>query len=86
MTKVRANTVYRFIPNTLDRLMPEHYSATSGQLVRVINLPGAPKANTMGQAHIEDASTREFLGMVSVHSLQPLPRPAHQVLLKGASK
>jgi hypothetical protein len=53
----------------VDRLMPQHYSARAGQRVRVVQLPGAPKPNTMGHCHIADAASGDFLGMVSVWSL-----------------
>ena len=68
--KVRAGSVYLFNPNLFDTLMPEHYTAVPGQSVRVVNLPGAPKCNTMGQCHIEDADTGDFLGMCAVNSLE----------------
>jgi len=67
--RVRVNSVYTFTPCLLDIAMPQHYSATKGQRVRVVNLPGAPPANTMGQCHIVDAETDTFLGMVSTASL-----------------
>lgn len=67
--KVRANAVYVFRPAGYDVSMPEHYTAANGQRVRVINLPSAPRCNTFGHCHIEDAKTREFLGMVSTASL-----------------
>jgi hypothetical protein len=67
--KVRVQVIYTFHPVGYDLLMPEHYSARAGQSVRVIQLPGAPKANTMGHCHIADARTGEFLGMVSTASL-----------------
>jgi len=67
---VRRNATYTFHPRGYDVIMPEHYTALSGQRVRVIQLPMAPKPNTMGCAHIEDASSGEFLGMVSTASLE----------------
>lgn len=67
--KVRRNAVYTFRRSGWDVMMPEHYSATDGQRVRVIQLPSAPPPNTMGQCHIEDAETGDFLGMVSTSSL-----------------
>lgn len=70
MAKVRAGSIYTFHPVMMDVVWSQHHQASDGQLVRVINLPGAPKAKTMGQCHIEDASTRDFLGMVSIHSLR----------------
>lgn len=67
--KVRANAVYTFHPVMMDVIWSQHHSAVDGQLVRVINLNGAPRANTMGQCHIESTDDRTFLGMVSTHSL-----------------
>ncbi len=69
MDRVRANSVYTFHPVVMDIVYSQHHSAVDGQKVRVINLPCAPKCNTMGQCHIEDAATHDFLGMVSVRSL-----------------
>ena len=71
--KVRANSLYVYRPVALDDLDP-HATAVAGETVRVINLPGAPKANTMGQCHIERASNGEFLGMVCCNSLVPAKR------------
>jgi hypothetical protein len=72
MNKVRAKCLYRFVPVMIDRI---HDAGAIGlaenTIVRVINLPMAPKCNTMGQCHIEHENG-EFIGMVSVHSLQPL--------------
>jgi hypothetical protein len=68
--RVRVGGVYVFRHDGLDAMMPQHYDAAAGQRVRVINLPGAPRCGTMGQCHIEDASSGAFLGMVSVRSLQ----------------
>lgn len=69
MARVRLHSVYTFQPDIVDRLMPQHYSARAGQRVRVVQLPGAPRPNTMGHCHIADAVSGEFLGMVSVWSL-----------------
>lgn len=68
MAKVRVNAVYTFRRNGFDRVW-NHADVTEGQVVRVINLRSAPKANTMGQCHIEDAETKSFLGMVDTRSL-----------------
>lgn len=67
--KVRTGSVYTFNPAAVDRWLTQHYTARPAQLVRVIQLPGAPRPNTMGQAHIADARTGAFLGMVSTASL-----------------
>jgi len=68
--KVYAGHSYIFNPVLMDQLWVEHHTARKGQRVVVVNLPGAPKCNTMGQCHIEDAATGEFLGMVCVNSLE----------------
>ena len=67
--KVRLNAVYTFRAAGWDIAMPQHYDAVNGQRVRVVQLPGAPRPNTMGMAHIADAASGEFLGMVSTASL-----------------
>lgn len=67
--RVRLHSVYTFRPALIDLIMPEHHNARAGQHVRVIQLPGAPRPNTMGQCHIADATSGQFLGMVSTASL-----------------
>ena len=67
MTRVRAKSVYTFRPVAIDRYDPRS-DAVEGQQVRVVNLRGAPKCNTMGHCHIESLDG-EFLGMVSTNSL-----------------
>ncbi len=69
MTRPRAGQLFTFTPVLGDLTMPEHYSATAGQKVRVVKLPGAPGPGVMGQCHIEDAKTGDFLGMVYCNSL-----------------
>lgn len=46
----------------------------NGTVVKVGNLPNAPKANTMGQCYVFDIDTGEFIGMVSTASLTPAPK------------
>ena len=68
--EVRVNSLYRYDPNGWDRFRPcQGNSLEFGQLVRVINLPMAPKANTMGQCYVGDPQTGKFLCMVSTDSL-----------------
>lgn len=67
--KVRANTTYIFYPNALDRC-DARTSLMAGDIVKVVNLPGCPKANTMGHAHV--TLEGRFVGMVSTGSLYPL--------------
>ncbi len=71
--KVRVNSLYRFNPCAWDKFDPP-YGVTDGTLlegsvVRVKNLHGCPKANTMGHCHVVDAVTGAFLGLVSTASL-----------------
>lgn len=70
MDRVRANSLYRYEPVGIDRFHDAGaLMVPRGTIVRVINLPMAPKCNTMGQCHIEHEDGT-FIGMVSVHSLQ----------------
>jgi hypothetical protein len=66
--KVRVGATYVFEPVLFDRCNPP-FDAEPGDLVTVVNLPGAPKANTMGMCHI--ARNGQFAGMVCTNSLQP---------------
>jgi len=61
--------VFTYEPVGLDRFDPA-CSATPGQKVRVVDVPGCPKSGTMGQCYIEDAETGVFLGMASIKSLR----------------
>jgi hypothetical protein len=73
--KVRVNAVYTYSANGFDRFRPcQHNTLTEGQKVRVINLPGALKANTMGQCYVADPTTGEFICMVSTASLSKAVR------------
>lgn len=69
--RVRVGQMYSWNPTAMDEIFAttaEMRRLEPGTSVRVINLPNAPKANTMGQCYIE-TEAGEFLGMVSVHSL-----------------
>lgn len=72
--RVRVNACYRYEPVMLDQIHPPHGVKAGilkpGDVVQVVNLPGAPKANTMGHAYIERRGT--FAGLVCTNSLQPL--------------
>jgi hypothetical protein len=65
----KAGSVWTFRRAGYDMLM-SHADVTEGQRVRVVNLKGAPVAGTMGQCHIVDANTGDFLGMIDIRSLQ----------------
>lgn len=64
--KVHVGSLYRFAPSFMDRDV-----ADRGTIVRVINLPGCPKANVMGQCYVEHLGG-EFIQMVCTGSLQKL--------------
>lgn len=68
-TKVRAGATYVFDATFYDIIHPSA-EVKNGDVVRVVNLKSAPKANTMGQCHIESLDGT-FLGMVSTASLTP---------------
>jgi hypothetical protein len=38
-------------------------------MVRVVNLPGCPRANTMGHCHVACPETGRFIGLVCAASL-----------------
>ena len=64
--KVRVGSKYRYEPVFFDKMNPP-FGVNPGDVVTVINLPGAPKANTMGMAHV--AKDGVFAGMVMTNSL-----------------
>ena len=66
--KVRVGQVLVYHPNMLDAI-DGRTNLKSGDVVKVINLPGCPKANTMGHCYVGDRKTGEFIGMVSTNSL-----------------
>lgn len=77
MKRVRANARYVYEPVPLDRLHPP-YGVNAGLIgagdtVQVVNLPGCPRANTMGHCHIQTVAG-VFAGLVCVNSLQPRRR------------
>lgn len=65
--RVRANATYIYSPNMLDKI-DGRTDLREGEEVRVVNLPGCPKANTMGHAHVQrlDGS---WGGLVHTNSL-----------------
>jgi len=68
--RVKANAVYVFQASFWDIVLRESYTPANGELVRVVNLPGCPRANTMGHCHVQSLAG-EFIGLVSCNSLQP---------------
>lgn len=81
--KVRVNSIYRYEPNgwdTFDRTA--NNGLVRGQLVRVINLYGCPKANTMGQCYVADLKT----GIWCMVSTGSLVKPQGEVLTQRQIK
>lgn len=74
--KVRVNAKYIYNPCIWDSKIQPPVGAVQGDLntgdeVRVVNLPGCPKANTMGQCYIATPDkSQKFLGMVHTSSLE----------------
>ncbi len=69
--RVRVGSKYVYNANGIDRFDPK-CSIANGTVVKVGNLPSAPKANTMGQCYVFDVNTGAFIGMVSTSSLSPV--------------
>jgi hypothetical protein len=71
--KVHVNSTYRFQPIGCDKFSPCGDLLKPDDLVQVINLPGCPPANTMGQCYVRlvGDSSKAFQ-MVSTDSLEPL--------------
>jgi hypothetical protein len=67
--RVRVNALYTYRRNGYDILLPMANRPAEGQVVRVVNLPNAPKANTMGHCYVADKDTGAFIGMVDTASL-----------------
>ena len=80
--KVRANAIYRYNPVLLDQI-DGRTSLKTGDLVRVVNLPGCPRANTMGHCHVADPNTGHFIGLVCCNSLEPVKDKTYRVHLGG---
>jgi hypothetical protein len=70
--RVRVNAHYFFYPVPMDRFDPcyglSRGLVKEGDRVKVINMHGAPKANTMGHCYIQNEKG-EFCGLVVTNSL-----------------
>lgn len=67
--KVKVNSLYIYHANLLDAT-DGRTNLQNGELVKVVNMHGCPKANTMGHAYVvraDDPST--FVGLVHTNSL-----------------
>lgn len=69
MNKVRVGRLYKYVPVLMDRT-DKPFNINEGDVVRVVNLPGCPKANTMGHCHVEHLCGK-FAGLVCCNSLIP---------------
>ena len=66
--KDEENAVYIYNPAGAD-LWDARTNLQEGEQVRVINLPGCPRANVMGHAHVAHPETGRFIGLVLTASL-----------------
>ena len=78
MKRVRVSSLYRYKPVLLDRGHPP-YNVREGDIVRVVNLPGCPKAGTMGHCHVEHLNG-DFAGLVCCNSLEDSPHQSAKQL------
>ena len=82
--KVRANALYRYDPVLLDQI-DGRTSLQPGDVVKVVNLPGCPKAGTMGHCHVATPQG-EFIGLVCCNSLTPVVRRTHCIRAVNMAK
>ena len=68
--KVRANSTYVYSPVGMDVYDPPTGNPKAGDLLKVVNLNGCPKANTMGMCHTNFAESGKFAGLVLTNSLK----------------
>jgi hypothetical protein len=70
MTKrVRVNAHYYYLPVLIDKVNGHATDIAEGEELVVVNLPGCPKANTMGHCYVNHVSTGKFAGLVCTNSL-----------------
>ncbi len=69
--RVRVNSLYTYNPVLLD-VVDGRTNLKKGDMVRVVNLPGCPKANVMNHCHVADPETDRFIGLVCCNSLEPI--------------
>ena len=69
--KVRVNKTYRYNPVPFDVFNPAIPKLlVKGDVVKVVNKPGCPPANTFGMCYVEKDG--KFAGMVCTNSLEDL--------------
>lgn len=78
INRVRAGSLYTFAAVGIDVYDPPAGvgagTLADGQVVRVVNLPGCPRCNTMGMCHVANRETGAFLGLVLCNSLTRVQR------------
>jgi len=74
--KVRVGTEYIYEPVLID-LCDGKTGLKKGQIVKVINLPGCPKANTMNHCHVSYKG--KFVGMVCCNSLRTIKEVTKEI-------
>ena len=67
--KVRVGQIFFYVPVMLDKLHPPAGDINFGDEVVVVNLHGAPKANTFGHCYVNNLLTGRFAGLVCTNSL-----------------
>jgi hypothetical protein len=70
--RVHVNSLYVYHANLLDRC-DGRTNLKNGELVKVVNMHGCPKANTMGHCYVvrkDDVDT--FVGLVHCNSLHTI--------------
>jgi hypothetical protein len=77
MKRVKVGSLYTFTPVLFDL----DVRIERDMIVRVIELPGAPKANEMGFCYVADPYTCKFFDMVRTDSLTPLRKIAESSLI-----
>ena len=72
MKRVRVGQLYTYHPVGWD-VFDNKVTLQEGEIVKVVNLPGCPKANTMGHCHVQarvETGEWQFAGLVMCSSLQ----------------
>lgn len=73
MQRVKVGRLYTYHPVLFD-VFDNKVNLQEGEIVKVVNLPGCPKANTMGHCHVQARTETlqwKFAGLVRCASLQP---------------
>lgn len=81
MKRVRVGQLYTYHPvgwgildSNIILISTNAPNIVAGEIVKVVNLPRCPKANTMGHCHVQtrtETGEWQFAGLVMCASLQP---------------